>query len=59
MVRTISYNFIESIFPDVVRGLREDMTSELEILRDQYEEQRRTEVEKIRNKYIKQNMKHK
>ena len=59
MVRIISNSFIESIFPDVVRGLREDMTSELEILRDQYEEQRRTEVEKIRNKYIKQNMKHK
>jgi hypothetical protein len=42
---------LEEVFPDVVRGLRDDMVVELENLKDQYEEQRREGVEKIKNKY--------
>ena len=44
---------LEEVFPQVVSGLREDMKIELENLRDQYEEQRRVEIEKIRAKYLK------
>jgi hypothetical protein len=46
--------FIESVFPDVVNGLRDDMKIELDNMREQYEDQRRVEIEKIRNKYLKQ-----
>jgi hypothetical protein len=52
----ILYFFIlEEVFPDVVRGLKEDMDVELENLQDQYEEQRREGVEKIKAKYNKRN----
>jgi hypothetical protein len=54
MVDNIIYVFIlEEVFPDVVKGLREDMESELEHLKEQYEEQRREGIDKIKNKYDK------
>jgi|LauGreDrversion4_2_1035121.scaffolds.fasta_scaffold292385_2 hypothetical protein len=48
-----SFN-LENVYPELAEGLREDMKNDLENLRDQYEEQRRVEVEKIKNKYMKQ-----
>ncbi len=51
------FNYLENVFPEVVNGLKEDMKNELELLKEQYEEQRRVEVEKIRNKYLRQNKK--
>jgi hypothetical protein len=53
--KNIKYNyflFLEEQFPLVVKGLKEDMVFELENLKELYEEQRRTEVEKIRVKYL-------
>lgn len=44
---------IEEVYPDVVRLLKEDMEMELENLKEQYEEQRRETVEKIKKKYEK------
>lgn len=44
---------IEEVFPDVVKGLKEDMENELDLLKDQYEEQRSIEMEKIKNRYEK------
>jgi hypothetical protein len=41
------------VFPDVYKGLKEDMDAELENLKDQYEEQRREGIEKIKSKYNK------
>ncbi len=43
----------EEVFADVVKGLKEDMVVELENLKEQYEEQRREGVEKIKSKYNK------
>lgn len=40
-------------FPDIAESLREDMKSELDNLKDQFEEQRRIETEKIRGKFKK------
>lgn len=37
----------------MVKGLKEDMVSELETLKEQYEEERRKTVEKIKIKYSK------
>lgn len=54
ILRKFYFYFLEEVFPDVVNGLREDMKVELENLREQYEDQRRLEVEKIRHKYLKQ-----
>ncbi len=54
--KIINFKFLyilEEVFPDVVRGLKEDMDVELENLRDQYEEQRREGIEKIKSKYNK------
>ena len=42
---------LAEIFPDVVRGLQEDMGIDLENLKEQYEEQRRIGVEKLKSKY--------
>jgi hypothetical protein len=42
----------EELFKDVVSGLKEDMRNELENLKEQYEEHRREEIEKIRRKYM-------
>jgi hypothetical protein len=41
------------MFPDVVKGLREDMESEMENLKDQYEEQQSEEIDKIKARYSK------
>ncbi len=41
----------ESIYPEVVKGLMEDMYVELQNLKAQYEQQRSREIEKIRQKY--------
>jgi hypothetical protein len=35
----------------LINTLKEDRDAELEILKDQYEEKRRIEIEKIRSKY--------
>jgi hypothetical protein len=43
----------ETLFADVIQGLKDDMSEELENLQILYEEQRRVEIEKIRNKYRK------
>jgi hypothetical protein len=43
----------ETLFADVIQGLKDDMNEELENLQILYEEQRRVEIEKIRNKYRK------
>lgn len=42
-------------FPEIAEGLKEDLKNELENLKDQYEEQRRIETEKIKSKYSKRN----
>jgi len=41
------------MYSDLVKGLKEDMQLELDNLKEQYEEQRRVEVEKIRTKFFK------
>jgi len=41
----------ETVFPDLVNELKNDMESEIEILRERYEELRMNETEKIRSKY--------
>lgn len=51
--KIVKITFLETLYPDIVNGLREDMNNELENLKLQYEEQRRVEVEKIRTKYLK------
>ena len=43
----------ENGYPEIANGLREDMELELENMKDQYEEQRRVETDKIRAKYQK------
>lgn len=43
----------ENGYPEIAKGLHEDMQVELENLKDQYEEQRRIETNKIRSKYQK------
>ena len=43
----------ENGYPEIANGLKEDMEVELENLKDQYEEQRRVETDKIRAKYQK------
>ena len=43
----------ENGYPEIAKGLYEDMQVELENLKDQYEEQRRIETDKIRSKYQK------
>jgi hypothetical protein len=48
----ITFDIDESL-SDVVNGLKEDMKSEIEHLRELYEEQRRAQVEKIRAKFMK------
>ena len=45
----------ENGFPDIAAGLKEDLENELENLKDQYEEQRRVETEKIKKKYSNRN----
>ncbi len=35
----------------VVEGMKEDMEAELENLRDQFEERKRVEIEKIQKRY--------
>ena len=40
-------------YPEIAKGLYDDMQVELENLKDQYEEQRRIETDKIREKYQK------
>ena len=45
------YTLIEDVFPDVVRGMKEDMEVELENLKEQYDEHRNEGVEKIKSKY--------
>jgi hypothetical protein len=47
----VSLNNIVTLFSDVIDGLKSDMNEELENLQLLYEEQRRVEIEKIRNKY--------
>jgi hypothetical protein len=46
----------ENGFDDIANGLKEDLQVELDNLKDQYEEQRRTEKEKIKAKYAKRNV---
>ena len=46
----------ESGFEDIANGLKEDLQVELDNLKDQYEEQRRAETEKIKAKYAKRNV---
>jgi hypothetical protein len=41
------------MYPDLVKGLKDDMQLELDNLKEQYEEQRRNEVEKISTKFLK------
>ena len=43
----------ENGYPDIAQGLKEDLEAELENMKDQYEEQRRVETDKIREKYKK------
>lgn len=45
----------ENGFQDIADGLKEDLQAELDNLKDQYEEQRRIETEKIKSKYSKRN----
>lgn len=45
----------ENGFEDIAQGLKEDLQNELDNLKDQYEEQRRVETEKIKLKYSKRN----
>ena len=45
----------ENGFSDIANGLKEDLQVELDNLKDQYEEQRRIETEKIKKKYSKRN----
>ena len=45
----------ENGFDDIAEGLKEDLQSELDNLKDQYEEQRRIETEKINLKHPKRN----
>ena len=45
----------ENGFDDIAQGLKDDLQSELDNLKDQYEEQRRVETEKIKAKYSKRN----
>ena len=47
------FNPLENGYPDVVKGLREDMVSELDTLKEQYEEERSNTIEKIKQKYSK------
>ena len=49
----VLFNKIATLFADVIDGLKSDMNEELENLQFLYEEQRRVEIEKIRNKYKK------
>lgn len=44
-------NLDEKVYGVLVSGLREDMYHDLENLKEQYEEERRKGVEKIKNKY--------
>lgn len=46
-------NCKENVFPDLVVELKSDMETEIEILREKYEELRFNESEKIRHKYMK------
>ena len=46
----------ENGFDDIANGLKEDLQVELDNLKDQYEEQRRAEKEKIKAKYAKRNV---
>jgi len=46
----------ENGFSDIAEGLKEDLQVELDNLKDQYEEQRRAETEKIKAKYAKRNV---
>ena len=46
----------ENGFTDIADGLKEDLQAELDNLKDQYEEQKRVETEKIKAKYAKRNM---
>ena len=46
----------ENGFDDIANGLKEDLQVELDNLKDQYEEQRRAETEKIKAKYAKRNV---
>ena len=45
----------ENGFQDIADGLKEDLQVELDNLKDQYEEQRKVETEKIKAKYSKRN----
>ena len=45
----------ENGFQDIADGLKEDLQAELDNLKDQYEEQRKVETEKIKAKYSKRN----
>ena len=45
----------ENGFSDIADGLKQDLQVELDNLKDQYEEQRRTETEKIKAKYANRN----
>jgi hypothetical protein len=38
-------------YASVVEGMKEDMDAELENLKDQFDERKQTEIEKIINKY--------
>lgn len=38
-------------YQTVVEGMKEDMEAELENLRDQFDERKRTEIDKIQKKY--------
>lgn len=43
------------MFPDLLEELKSDMETEIEILREKYEELRNSETEKIKKKYLKKN----
>ena len=43
----------QEVFADVIKAMKEDMEIELSNLRDQYEELRKEEIEKIKAKYNK------
>jgi hypothetical protein len=49
----VLFNELDGSLSDVVKALREDMKSELDNLRDLYEEQKRNGIEKIKAKYLK------
>jgi hypothetical protein len=46
-------DYVDGSLSDVVNALKEDMKSELDHLRELYEDQKRAGIEKIREKYLK------